>query len=485
MFDRDSLSHQYIAGEWCEGHSKSVYKDLNPYNGEVITEIQLASIVDIDDAYRVAEQEQPQWAAVNPYQRAAIMEKAAQILGENRKEIVELIVGETGGTILKANLEVDIAIGMVKEASKIPLQMHGSIRPSMIPGKENRIYRVPIGVIGVISPFNFPLNLSIRSVAPALAAGNGVVLKPDMQTFMSGGTIIAKMFELAGVPKGVMNVVVSDIAEVGDAFVEHPIPGLISFTGSSAVGRHIGELCGKNLKRMALELGGNNMMIVLEDADLESAVNAAVFGKFMHQGQICMCLNRILVQRSIYKEFVQKFVEHTKHLVVGDPADPSVQIGPLVNQKQVAKVRGLLEGAVKEGASFALEGKIQGNLVTPYVLVDVTNDMNICQNEVFGPVASIIPFDTIEEAIAKANATQGGLSGSVFTKSIEKGVEIAHRVRTGMIHINDQSINDEPIIAFGGEKASGIGRFGGEWTLEEFTTVKWISVQRDYRVFPF
>lgn len=485
VFDRESLSYQYIGGEWREGRSDRVYEDVNPYSGEVLTSIRLASTVDIDEAYRTADQAQAAWAAVNPYERTAIIEKAAQVLNENRQAICEIIVAETGGSQLKANLEVDIAIGMVKEASKIPLQMYGSIRPSMIPGKENRIYRTPIGVVGVISPFNFPVNLSIRSVAPALAAGNGVVLKPDMQTFMSGGTILAKAFELAGVPKGVLNVVVPDIAEVGDAFVEHPIPGLISFTGSSAVGRHIGEICGRHLKRTALELGGNNVMIVLDDADVDAAVSAAVFGKFMHQGQICMCLNRILVHRSIYDSFVERFVERVKQIKVGDPADPAVHIGPLINGRQVEKVRNLIDSAVQEGARMALEGTFEGNLVSPHVLVDVKNDMTICQREVFGPVASILAFDTTDEGVQIANASEGGLSGSVFTASTERGVNVAKQIRTGMIHVNDQSINDEPIIAFGGEKASGIGRFGGEWTLEEFTTVKWISVQSEYRGFPF
>lgn len=485
MFDPVSLSYQYIQGEWRDGRSETAYEDLNPYNDEVITRIRLASREDIDEAYQVAAAAQEAWAAVNPYERGAIIEKATQILQDNRQAICDIIVRETGGSYLKANIEVDIAIGMVREAAKVPLQMYGSIRPSMIPGKENRIYRIPIGVVGVISPFNFPLNLSIRSVAPALAAGNGVVLKPDMQTFMSGGTIIAKVFELAGVPKGVLNVVVPDIAEVGDAFVEHPIPGLISFTGSSAVGRHIGEICGRHLKRTALELGGNNVMIVLEDADIDAAVNAAAFGKFMHQGQICMCLNRILVHESIHDQFVERFVEHAKGIRVGNPADPSVNIGPLINQKQVDKVRRFIDSAVAEGAHLALEGSIEGKVVSPYVFTDVKNDMTICQNEVFGPVASIISFSDVEQAIAFANQSEGGLSGSIFTGSTERGVQVAQRIHTGMIHINDQSINDEPIIAFGGEKASGIGRFGGEWTLQEFTTVKWISVQNEYRAFPF
>jgi len=486
MFGKESLSQQYVGGEWRDGRSAKKYADTNPYSGDTITEIQLASVEDIDEAYKSAEHAQVAWAEVNPYQRAAILEKTAQILQENMGDIVPLIIAETGGTHLKAHIELDIGIGMLREAAKIPLQMYGSIRPSMIPDKENRIYRVPIGVVGVISPFNFPFNLSMRSVAPALAAGNGVVLKPDMQTFMSGGTILARAFEMAGLPKGVLNVVVPDIAEIGDVFVEHPVPRLISFTGSTAVGRRIGELCGKHLKRMALELGGNNVMIVLNDADLDKAVEASVFGKFMHYGQICMSLNRILVDRSVHEEFVAKFVDKAANLKTGNPVDdPEVVIGPLINRRQAEKVANLVDTAIKEGATVALKGRVEGNLVTPFVLTGVRNDMTIAQNEIFGPVASIIPFDGDDEAIRIANDSQSGLSGAVYTSDLERGVEVAKRIQTGMVHVNDQSVNDEPIIAFGGEKSSGIGRFGGEWTLEEFTTVKWISIQKHPRAYPF
>lgn len=486
MFDKLSLSRQYIGGEWRDGGSAQKYADTNPFTGEPITEIQLASVADIDEAYQSAARAQAAWGEVNPYERAAILEKTVQVLQENAHDIVNLIVAETGGTYLKAHIELDIGIGMLREAAKLPLQMYGSIRPSMIPGKENRIYRIPLGVVGVISPFNFPFNLSMRSVAPALAAGNGVVLKPDMQTFMTGGTILARAFEMAGLPRGVLNVVVPDIAEIGDAFVEHPVPRLISFTGSTAVGRRIGELCGKHLKRVALELGGNNVMMVLNDANLDNAVDAAVFGKFVHHGQICMSLNRILVHRSIHDEFVAKFVQKTATLKTGNPVeDPEVVIGPLINRRQAEKVAHLVDTAVQEGASVALAGSVDGNLVTPFVLTGVKNNMTIAQNEVFGPVASIIPFDTDEEAIQLANDSQSGLSGSVYTNDIERGIEVAKRIQTGMIHVNDQSVNDEPIIAFGGEKSSGIGRFGGEWTLEEFTTVKWISVQKQPRTYPF
>ncbi|MCL6625216.1 MAG: aldehyde dehydrogenase family protein [Alicyclobacillus shizuokensis] len=483
--DKRALSRQYIDGVWCEGRSETVYSDVNPYSQESIAQIRFASVADIDDAYHAALRSQPNWGKTSAYERSALLQRVAGLLEQKRQDIVQLIVEELGGTQVKAHVEIDIALGMLRAASDLPLRMEGSIRPSMIPGKENRIYRLPIGVVGVISPFNFPLALSIRSVAPAIAAGNAVVLKPDPQTFLTGGSLVAQLFEQAGLPAGVLNMVVPDIAEVGDAFVEHPIPRLISFTGSTAVGRRIGEICGRHLKRVALELGGNNVMIVLADADVEQAVRAAIFGKFMHQGQICMCLNRILVHRNVYDSFVEKFVAHASQLKAGDPADPSVTIGPLINRRQAEKVARLIEAGEREGARVVLRGTIEGCLVRPFVLADVRNDMEIAQHEVFGPVASIIPFDDEEEAIRVANESEHGLSGSVFSRDLEHGVDVALRIQTGMVHVNDQSINDEPNVAFGGEKASGLGRFGAEWSLEEFTTVRWVSVQRQPRVYPF
>jgi acyl-CoA reductase-like NAD-dependent aldehyde dehydrogenase len=314
--------------------------------------------------------------------------------------------------------------------------------------------------------------LGMRSIVSAIATGNTVVAKPDLQTYITGGLIIAEAFAEAGLPKGVFNVVVTDLAEVGDYFVEHPIPRMISFTGSTAVGRHIGQLAGKHLKKTALELGGNNVFIVLDDADIEKAVSAAVFGKFMNYGQICMSVNRFIVDRKIYSEFVSAFVDRVKDLKVGDPADPETVIGPLINRKQVDRILELIDKSLIEGARVALHGGVQGNVLAPTILVDASNEMEIAQCEVFGPVAVIIPIDSQQEAIRIANDSPYGLSGAVFSGSIERGIRVAQQIHTGMIHVNDQTVNDEPHIAFGGEKGSGLGRFKGEWSLDEFTTVK-------------
>ncbi len=480
-----AFSKPYFAGEWRDGRSQNRYVNRNPYDQSELVSVQLCSREDVDLAYQSAKTAQKEWAQVNPYARFALMQKLIGVVESNRDLLVKILIAETGSTVAKAHAEVDFVVNDIREFSSLPIRMKGEILPSFVPGKENRVYRLPVGVVGVISPFNFPLYLSIRAIIPALAAGNGVVVKPDLQTFVSGGLVIAKLLEEAGIPKGLFNVVVADIAEIGDSFVEHPIPKVISFTGSTATGRRIGEICGRMLKRAALELGGNNVMIVLEDADVEQAASAAVFGKFLHQGQICMSLNRIIVHRNIYEPFVEAFQRKSAFVKAGNPGEADTFVGPLINERQVDKIRGWVDESIRQGARVVQRGSVNGLLMEPVILADVTNEMAVARNEVFGPVASILPVDSEEEAIRIANESDYGLSGSIFTKDLEHGVQVALQIETGMIHVNDQSVNCEPIIPFGGEKSSGVGRYGGDWSLEEFTTLRWISVQKETRPFPF
>ncbi len=478
-------NQQYIGGVCRDGSSQKVLTDRNPYNGKAIADFKLASLADLDEAYRAAAAAQKVWAAINPFERRAILEKAITYVERNEAEITDLIIEELGGTGLKAFFEIGLVKNIIKEASTYPLRMKGEILPSTVNGKENRLYRVPVGVVGVISPFNFPFFLSMRSVAPALGAGNGVVLKPHDDTAITGGTLVAKVFEEVGLPKGLLNVIVADIREIGDAFVEHPIPRVISFTGSATVGRHIGAVAGRCLKKAILELGGNSAMIVMADADLDYALNAAVFSRFTHQGQICMSANRILVHRSLYPRFLEKYVDRVSRLKVGDPRDPETDIGPLINKAQADTLSKQIQKGIAEGARPVLQGKVEGNVVSPTIFADVRPNMWVAQNEMFGPAVCVMPFDTAEEAIRIANDSAFGLSGAIHTRNVEAGAELAKQVDSGMIHINDGTINDEPIVAFGGEKASGFGRLNGRWALEEFTTLKWVSVQHQPRHYPF
>ncbi len=483
--DIQELNKQYIAGTWRDGESARTLTDKNPYNGEVITEFKMATPDDIDEAYQAASKAMDEWNQINPYKQRDILERAVSYIEENEEDITSIIIDELGGTQLKAAFEIGLVKNMIKEAATFPLKKEGKILPSVEDGKENRLYRMPAGVVGVISPFNFPFFLSVKSIAPAIGAGNGVVLKAHEETPIVGGTLIAKIFEEAGIPKGLFNVVATDIREIGDSFVEHPVPRIISFTGSTTVGRHIAEVAVRNFKKPLLELGGNSAFIVLDDADIDYAVNAAAFSRFTHQGQICMSANRILVHQSVYDEFIEKYKNKIASLKTGDPRDPETVIGPVVNEGAANNLNDLIEKGIKEGATPLLRGNITGNMVEPTILTDVTPDMAVAREEMFGPVVSVMKFDTDEEAVQIANDTNFGLSGAVHTSDGERGVQLAKRVRTGMIHVNDISINDEPIVAFGGEKQSGLGRLNGEWSLEEFTTLKWISINYGQRQFPY
>jgi acyl-CoA reductase-like NAD-dependent aldehyde dehydrogenase len=481
-----ALNKQFIDGEWRDGKSATVYEMTNPYNNQVIDRVKLANKEDIDEAYRAAQRAQAEWAKVPAEKKRSIILKAADILERRQKEAIDFLVKETGSTVIKSTMEVQATIDLIKETANWPDKVGvRQVFPSADPTKENLVFREPAGVVGIISPWNWPLFLSVRAVAPAVAVGDAVVLKPDLQSQITGGFLIAEIYEEAGLPKGVLNVITADIPEIGDAFIEHPIPRIISFTGSTAVGRHIGEVAGRNLKRVALELGGNSPLVILEDADLDAAVDAAIFGKYIHQGQICMITNRILVHRKHYDEFVKRFVERAKQIPYGDPADPNVIIGPIINERQIEKILGFVELGKSEGAKLVLEGQRIGNVLTPFVFADVKNDSQLAQSEIFGPVATIIPFDTDEEGIRLANETEYGLSAAVFTKDLEHGVDIARRLESGMAHVNDQTVNITPETPFGGEKFSGLGRYGGEFAFEEFTTVKWVSVQKERRQFPF
>ncbi|WP_174613189.1 aldehyde dehydrogenase family protein [Virgibacillus ihumii] len=485
MLDIKLINKQYIAGTWRDGKSNRTLADKNPYSGEVITEFKMASTDDVDAAYQAAEAGMDEWNQINPYKQRDILENAVSYVEEHEEDITNIIIDELGGTHLKAAFEISLVKNMLKEAATFPLKKEGKILPSMEDGKENRLYRMPAGVVGVISPFNFPFFLSVKSIGPAIGAGNGVVLKAHEETPIVGGTLIAKIFEEAGVPKGLFNVVVTDISEIGDSFVEHPIPRIISFTGSTTVGRHIAQQAVKNFKKPLLELGGNSAFIVLDDADIDYAVNAAAFSRFTHQGQICMSANRIIVHQSIYDEFIAKYKKKIAALKTGDPRDPDTVIGPVVNEDAAQRLKAIIEKGIEQGATPVLKGNISGNMVEPTILTDVTSDMAVAQEEMFGPVVGVTPFETDKEAVRIANNTKFGLSGAVHTADGERGVQLAKMIHTGMIHVNDITINDEPIIAFGGEKQSGLGRLNGEWSLEEFTTMKWISINYGQRQFPY
>jgi aldehyde dehydrogenase (NAD+) len=476
-----AYTKQFIAGKWREGSGESVLSNSDPFTGKELYSYRSASVKDIDEAYRAAAKAQKEWAKTPPGQKRAALEALLKALVDAVPDIYACLVEEDGAAKPKADLEVFVCQDIIRETMAFPLMMDGKIIPSNMPGKENFVYRMPKGVVGSISPWNFPFILTMRSIVPALATGNGVVLKPSSDS-PGSAFCIAEIIEKCGAfPPGLFNAIAGKGSEIGDSMVNHPVPRIISFTGSTAVGRRIGEVAGGQIKDVSLELGGNNVMIVLADADIGRAAKAAAFGSNFNAGQVCMALNRILVMDSVHDRFVEAFVEETKKLKVGDPRDPEVFIGPIINNGQVKSIEGFIQGSVKAGAGVALEGKTEGNLVHPWIFTGVSNDMPASCNEVFGPVCSVIRVKSEAEAIAIANDTEYGLSGSIFTEDRFHGMVLAREIDTGMVHINDQSINDESQVMFGGVKASGIGRFNAQWVVDKFTTDHWISVQREHR----
>ncbi|WP_404290012.1 aldehyde dehydrogenase family protein [Glutamicibacter arilaitensis] len=479
-FAGQPVDQQFIAGQLREGSSQKTLTDTNPFDDSVVATIRQASPQDVDDAYRAAEVAQVAWSATAPAKRAAIIRRAAEILEERRDEIVQWLVAESGSTVLKANIEVSLAAGITQESASFPTRVHGTIHPSNTENREMRVYRKSIGVVGVISPWNFPLHLSQRSVAPALALGNAVVIKPASDTPITGGLLLARIFEEAGLPAGVLSVVVGAGSEIGDDFVAHEVPRLISFTGSTPVGKQVGQnaVTGEHLKKVALELGGNAPLVVLDDANIDEAVSAALIGSFLHSGQICMAVNRIIVQDSVHDEFVEKFTAAAKTVGFGDPSTEGTLVGPVVNDNQLETLKAKLQLAREQGARAVVEGEIKGRVVPPHVFVDVTADMEIAREEIFGPIVGILRATDDEHALELANDHVFGLSAAVFTQNLDRGVEFARRVKSGMTFINEMTVQDEAHVAFGGERNSGLGRFNGEWVIEEFTTAQTIGVKR-------
>jgi len=461
--------------------------DLNPADGSVWAEIPDGGREEARAAIAAAHAAFGSWSALPFTRRAHYMLEIAAVFERRKMEIVEALQAEGGGWFGKGMFETGYVPEIFHAAAAANYAPIGEVIPSEY-GKLSLAVRQPMGVVSVISPWNFPVLLTARGLAFALAAGNTIVLKPSEETPYCGGLLFAEVFAEAGMPEGVLNVVTcsrANVQPVGDELIENPRVKGVSFTGSTPVGRQVAARAGAHLKKCCVELGGKDALIVCDDADLERASAAANFGSFVHQGQICMSVEKVLVHERVFEPFLQKFVERAARLKVGDPTkDKGNIIGPLINDRQAAKVKEQIDDAVARGAKVVLGGRVNGRFVEPTILLGVTPDMKLYQEETFGPVVPVIPFRTDEEAIAIANDTEYGLSSGVMTRDENRGLAIAQRLETGMCHINCSSVNDEPHAPFGGAKASGMGRHGGRWATETFTETRWITLERGGRGFP-
>jgi len=475
----------YIDGEWRAAEHLDRLDDENPTTREPFAQIPIGTEAEVDEAFEAATAAQQEWANTGPDERAKVVHKVADLLEEHYDEIAELLAVEGGSAPSKVTIELGGAITFVQDAAQHAFRMDGRHNQSKIPGKENLIYRQPVGTVGVISPWNVPLKLSIRAVAPAIATGNTVVLKPSSETPITGGLLIAKLFDMAGLPDGVLNVVPGPGKTVGDRLSSHNDCDVLAFTGSTGAGRIVGKNTIEHFGLPALELGGNNPHVVLEDADVDRAVRAGTFGSFWNQGQVCISINRHLVHESIYDEYVEKLAERASNLKVGDPREEDTVVGPIINEEQRDQIVGFIEDTLDEGGELEAGGDHDGLFVEPTVISNVTNDMSAACNEHFGPVAPVIPFSTDEEAVELANDTEYGLAGSVHSVDQGRARDVGDRIEVGMMHINDQPVNAEPHTPFGGMKDSGVGRYNGDWIIEEFTVDKWTSIQREDRQYLF
>ena len=476
----------FINGEWVDARGGATFPVYNPSTGEVWSNVADASRADARAAIEAAQAAFPAWSGMAHSARARIVHKIGDLLDARAQEYQDVLIDEGGSWVGKGMFETGYSSGVYRAAAAAAYQSNGEILPSDH-GKLSLVVREPLGVVSVISPWNFPLILSSRGFAVAMAVGNCVVLKPSEETPVAGGLLIAEILEEAGVPPGVFNVVTcsrDNVAEVGDELLANPIVNGVSFTGSTAVGTQIAAKAGGLLKKCCVELGGKDALLVLDDADIEHAVNAATFGSFMHQGQICMSVERIIVDKSVAEEFTEKFVANTRKLKVGNPRELANCIGPIINQKQLDKIREQVDEAVQQGAKILCGGGNEGLFLEPTVLGNVTSQMRIFKEETFGPVAPIIVAEDVDNAVALANDSDYGLSAGIITRNEERGLDVARRLRTGMAHINDSSVNDEPHVPFGGIRASGLGRHGGKQGIDTFTETRWITLERGGRHYP-
>jgi acyl-CoA reductase-like NAD-dependent aldehyde dehydrogenase len=470
---------QFIGGEWSAGEG-GTFEDRDPFTGDVVALVPSGTRAEAARAIDAASQAFPAWSQTVPAERQRIFLKAADVLEGRLEEIVSLLARETGASFGFGMFQMGFVPNLLRQTAALAYAPAGQVIPSDHPGTLAMGLRRPVGVVGAIAPWNAALILSARSIAAPLALGNTVVLKPSELSPVVGGLIWGEIFAEAGLPAGVLNIVThapGEAAAIGDELVENPAVRRINFTGSTETGRRLAEACGRQLKRVVLELGGHNPLIVLADADLDYAVNASIFGAFLHQGQICMSSRRIFVERPIADEFTARLAEKAKTLKVGDPNEHDTIIGPLINESALSMVKGRVDEAVAQGAKVLAGGEAVGPCYQATVLADIPPDSGFAQHETFGPVVAVETVDSADEAVARANATSYGLSAGIFTGDTNRGFALAQQLDSGIAHVNDQSVGDEPQMPFGGVKDSGFGRFGGQAVIDEFTELRWITVQ--------
>ncbi|GAA6756203.1 aldehyde dehydrogenase [Thermus thalpophilus] len=477
----------FIGGTWREAKTQKRFTRQSPLDNQAVSEVEAAGLEDAQEAVESAQRAFASWAETSPSERRELLWRAAQVLESKKPAFVEAMVAETGATPGWAEFNVHLAAGMLKEAAALTTQITGEVIPSDRPGTLAFAIRQPVGVVLSLAPWNAPVILGVRALATPLACGNTVVFKGS-ELSPRTHALIVEALEEAGFPPGVVNFLTTspeDAPRVVESLIAHPGVRRVNFTGSTRTGRIIAELCGRHLKPVLLELGGKAPAIVLKDADLEEAAKAIAFGAFANQGQICMSTERVVVEEAVADALVERLAEKAHRLPVGDPRQGPVVLGCLVDPKATDRVAGLIEEAVSQGAKLVVGGRKEGPFLWPTVLDHVTPGMRLYHEESFGPVVVVVRVKDEEEALRVANDTEYGLSAAIFTRDIAKGLRLAKRVQSGICHINGPTVHDEPQMPFGGVKASGFGRFGGRAGIQEFTELRWITIQTEPLQYPF
>ncbi len=477
---------QLINGEWVAAASGKTFDDMNPFTGEVYARIPASGAADAKRAIDAAEKAFPAWAKVGARARQALFLKAADIVERRADELVSIMAQETGASNAFARFQIQWSTGLLRQAAGYPYLSGGEIVPSDTQGVFAMAIRKPLGVVAGISPWNGALALGLRTVVCPLACGNTVVLKPSEEAPVCAGLVVGEILHEAGFPPGVVNVIThapADVGPIADELFESRAVRAYNFTGSSATGSMLAARAGKHLKRIALELGGYNPMMVLHDADLEYSVDTAIFASFFHQGQICMNTRKILVARPLFDDFLERFVERAKEIKAGDPTNPATKIGPLINDDAVVKVKAGIAKAVAMGARVVAGGNVDGRCFEPTVLINVPTNAPIYCEEVFGPVVLIEPFDDEQDAVQKANGSDYGLSASIMSRDAWRAITLGGQIQAGMVNVNGPTMGGEPQIPFGGVKDSGWARFG-RWAIEIFSDLNLITVSDQKRKYP-
>ena len=475
----------FVGGEFRRAADGGTIGVRDKASGEIFATAGLAGATDVADAVAAARAAQPAWAERTYAERAALLRAAVTVLADRAKPMRELIMRETGCIGGKADYEIGAATSELTEAAGLASRITGEVLPTSHSGRLSLSERIPLGVVGVITPWNFPLVLGMRVIAPALALGNAVVVKPSPETPLSGGLAIAELFAEAGLPAGVFQVLPGDV-EAGQGLVTHPDVAMIHFTGSTAVGRQIAQTAGGLLKKVSLELGGNNALIVLDDADLDQATMIGAWSSFHYQGQTCITAGRHIVQNGIADAYAAALAARAEAITVGNTLTEDVGLGPMINARQLDRARQMLDEAVAGGAKIVAGGTTDGPFFRPTVVTGAGRDSRLWTEEIFAPVAPILAVADADEAVAVANDTSYGLVDSVLTGDLYRGMEIARRLRAGMVHVNDATPQDEALAPFGGIGQSGLGgRSGGDANIEEFTERRWLTVNPGPAHYPY